>query len=111
VHVLAQESLDRGPQRERAVGGRVRARHVRADLDELLTSRRASISRRASRISARWSAVVIAPETRDTDCSTSIAGKCEAFASLRSSTMCPSRIERAVSAIGSLWSSPSTRTV
>jgi hypothetical protein len=30
---------------------------------------------------------------------------------LRDSTTCPSRIERAASEIGSLWSSPSTSTV
>ena len=40
-----------------------------------------------------------------------MAGKWPAVASLRVSTMCPSRIDRAVSAIGSLWSSPSTSTV
>ena len=38
-------------------------------------------------------------------------GKWPMVASFRVSTMWPSRIDRAVSAIGSLWSSPSTRTV
>ncbi len=40
-----------------------------------------------------------------------MAGKWPVVASFRVRTMCPSRMDRAVSAIGSLWSSPSTRTV
>ena len=48
---------------------------------------------------------------RDTDLRTLIAGYRPRSAIWRSITMCPSRIERTASAIGSLWSSPSTRTV
>ena len=55
--------------------------------------------------------LVTAVATREIDSSTSMLGKWPALASLRSSTMWPSRIDRAASAIGSLWSSPSTSTV
>src|SRR5881227_3625129 len=76
-----------------------------------LTSRSAPMSRRTSRASAICGAGTTAVATREIDSSTSMAGKWPAVASRRVSTMCPSRIERAVSAIGSLWSSPSTSTV
>ena len=69
------------------------------------------MSRRTSRASAIWAGGTTAVATREIDSSTSMAGKWPTVASLRVSTMCPSRIDRAVSAIGSLWSSPSTSTV
>ena len=56
-------------------------------------------------------ASVTAPVTREIDSSTSMLGKCPAVASRRDSTTWPSRIERAVSPIGSCMSSPSTSTV
>ena len=49
--------------------------------------------------------------TRETEPSTSMLGKCPATARSRVSTTWPSRMDRAASAIGSLWSSPSTSTV
>ena len=74
-------------------------------------SRCAASTRRSTVAAARCSGVVTAPATRETDSRTSMVGKCPAVASRRDSVTCPSRMERAASAIGSLWSSPSTSTV
>ena len=72
---------------------------------------REAAEKAASRASAICAAGTTAVATREIDSSTSMAGKWPVVASFRVSTMWPSRIDRAVSAIGSLWSSPSTRTV
>ena len=60
---------------------------------------------------ARHGASVMSCVTRLTETSTSIAGYWPESAMRRVSTMWPSRIARAASAIGSCWSSPSVSTV
>ena len=113
VQVLPQEGVDLRPQRPGAVDVRVGAGHVGADLDQLLTSRQrghAAGAARGRRPSARGvddGARRPGRSTRARRCS----GSARRWRACGSSTMCPSRIDRAVSAIGSLWSSPSTSTV
>ena len=95
-----------------AVDQRVGAGLVGADLDELLdVAQRAHEPAHLAGVGHLLRRHDRASATREIDSSTSIAGKWPTVASLRVSTMCPSRIDRAVSAIGSLWSSPSTSTV
>ena len=64
-----------------------------------------------STLTALGEVLLTAETTRETDSSTSMLGKWPLVASRRDSTTWPSRIERAVSPIGSCMSSPSTRTV
>ena len=94
-----------------AVDQRVGAGHVGADLDQVL-----GVAAGGQQLAQRGGVRTLlgggdGGTTREIDSSTSMLGKWPGVASRRSSTTWPSRIERAASAIGSLWSSPSTSTV
>ena len=109
---LPEEVVDPRQQGDRAVGVGSAARGVGADLDQLAdVAVRGQQPAQPSTASPRCSGVVIAVTTREIDSSTSMLGKWPLVASRRDSTMWPSRMERAVSPIGSCMSSPSTSTV